>query len=482
MPDSAERTHKPETRRTSPVSSPITDAPAMETLDYDQVTPETVLSLQRQIGNAAVQRWIMRQSAPGLLTVQPPHVRAVTTTCITREFARRLTDPQLQECVAALQQEMLVRPPTDPLHLAAAENLQIIRQEVDHRARNGRMTELLANVTAATDTAAHRAATDALIDYVRAQLNTYPPLVNTFIQQANPGMDEKTRILGRVTAAFARTEFLLGNIYHQGARNWEVNAAGASTSNRGHMVDAYTGGSAMEWCSRFATTALSRLRGDNGVLAASGYRIANPVAMNNELNYDTAYGGDFAGITGGTTAPATSPFAALRTRLQRIANGQVTDQTAQQAVDDFFTNHIRPQAGDIMIVRRGSSNANAFSGSSQSHTTMVERLDGYRISTIEGNTAGGRVAGHVFDLTQVADVEEIVFISRPSLASGMTTDAERATIGAGTPAGTPAVTEDQLMEPVEQMNTMLQQFAAQAGHLRQPAAGETDSVANLTPP
>jgi hypothetical protein len=111
---------------------------------------------------------------------------------------------------------------------------------------------------------------------------------------------------------------------------------------------------------------------------------------------------------------------------------------------------------------------------------MIERVDGSQISTIEGNTGKGRVAGHVFDLLKPGDVEEIIFIARPSLASGLS-DEQKASMGQGTPAGTPAVTEAELLEPIEQLNSMVQRFAAAAGAIRQPDAGETDSVANLSP-
>ena len=133
-----------------------------------------------------------------------------------------------------------------------------------------------------------------------------------------------------------------------------------------------------------------------------------------------------------------------------------------------------------MVVRRGSSTANAFSAKAQSHTTMIERVDGHQLSTIEGNTGKGRVAGHVFDLTKASDVEEIIFIARPSLASGLS-QAQQESIGAGAPVGTAAVTEAELLEPIEQLNAMVQRFAAEAAYVRQTAAGEADSVANLSP-
>jgi hypothetical protein len=47
------------------------------------------------------------------------------------------------------------------------------------------------------------------------------------------------------------------------------------------------------------------------------------------------------------------------------------------------------------------------------------------------------------------------------------------------PAGTAIVGEQQLLEPLQQMNEMLERFAANAGYVNNIPAGGNNSVANL---
>jgi hypothetical protein len=437
--------------------------------------------LQHAIGNTGVQRLIQRQ--PGI-DFSTGFIHELKTTCVTREFPKKLSNDELAQGIQALTAHLQTLQTSDSMYQAAADNLQTLQSEVTYRQREQTMTGHLNDVTGAgNNNADHNRETDELIAYARSQLDTYPPMVDTFVRQATPDVNEKVRVLGEVSALAARMEFFLGSIYHRGSDDWEVNAAGAHTENRGHMVDYYTGGNDIQWCSRFATTARAKVLGSNDLLAASGYKIANPHTndWDIDLDYSAQYGGDFAGMRSGANATAgNNPWAALRQRLTQInGDASIADkpQAKAEAVDNFFNTHIRPQPGDMMIVRRGAANKNSFTGTSNSHTTMVECLDGYQLSTVEGNS-GSRVTGHVFDLTNPADVEEIIYVARPSLATGRTA-AQEAQIGAGVPAGTAIVGEQQLLEPLQQMNEMLERFAANAGYVNNIPAGGNNSVANL---
>lgn len=63
-----------------------------------------------------------------------------------------------------------------------------------------------------------------------------------------------------------------------------------------------------------------------------------------------------------------------------------------------------------MIKTRGSATGNAYSGG-QSHTMMIERFDGYGISTIEGNR-GDQVGARQLDLRDPAHTGQIIFLTR----------------------------------------------------------------------
>lgn len=445
------------------------------------LTPENILNLQRTIGNRSLQRLIQRQDQQISGIVQRTFIDDVKSTSITRTFPKKLHNLELEQVIQALAAHIQNLQPTDSTYQAVTDNMKILRSEVAYRERERNISNLLTSVGGAASSAHHQE-TDKLIDYARKQIETgtFPQMVDTFVQQNVPDADEKVRILGQVAVEAERMEFFLGNIYHMGANDWEVNSAGHHTEDRGHMVDSYTNNRAMHWCSRFATTALSRARGSNTVLASSGYKIANPRGWNIDLDYNPTQGGDFVGMSSGSNATATSnSWAALRQRLAQINHdAAITDkeQAKRQAVDNVFNTEIRPQPGDIMIAKGAGANPNSFNGG-HSHTTTIESLNDYTISTIEGN-AGDRVTGRVYNLLSAADVGKIIYIARPSLASGRTA-AEESQIGAGVAAGTAYIGEQDLLEPLQQMNRMLEKFAANANYIDNVRQGGDHTVSNL---
>jgi hypothetical protein len=292
-------------------------------------------------------------------------------------------------------------------------------------------------------------------------------MIRRYRQQSEPDAGEKVRVLGRAAAAVARMEYFLGTILHRG-KAWE------STPNGGPMVDDYISGAAA-WCSAFATNALQEIYGA-GTRASSGYKIANPDQFEGvELNYDTAQGGAFVGTSGSRHASAANnPFVGLRESLEAVASGTATERTADEIATQFMNDRIRPQAGDLVIIRRGSADRNSFAAKSLSHTLIVESMSGTKMSLIEGNagTHTDRVTGRTLDLAVVNDVEEIIFISRPSLTSGLNAT-EAAAVGTVETVETDLVTADQIQTPIDDLNLLLEDLARIEGDVSHGRVGGT---------
>jgi hypothetical protein len=129
-----------------------------------------------------------------------------------------------------------------------------------------------------------------------------------------------------------------------------------------------------------------------------------------------------------------------------------------------------------MIVKRSTNKtANSFTDKGYSHTTMVERLDGHKIYTIEGN-AGNRVQGRVYDLMDPDDSGKIVYISRLSLNNfGEKPDPKKP----APPFAGPEVSEAELLGPINKLATALTAFAQTKGYINSLAEGQLDVVNNL---
>lgn len=418
-----------------------------------------LLQLQTAAGNAAASQVVQR-------AVLSDH--SLTRTCLDRPVFEALTDSELTDTLAAI--DRLLPGLTDDADRQTAElNRREVRRQQAVRRHTG-FAALETGVRTATSAATRRAAVEALITWSRAQLATYPALIRRFRQQTQPDTAEKVRVLGRAAAGAARMEYLVGTILHRGG-SWET------TENHGPMVDDYGGGSA--WCSRFATTALETILGP-GARAGSGYKIANPSEFTDILiNYDTTQGGAFVGTNRSQHATAAdNPFVGLRESLTAIASGADTAHTAEQVATQFMADHVRPQPGDLLIVRRGVADPNSFAAASLSHTLLVESVSGTKISLIEGNAGvhTDRVTGRVLDLSVVGDVEEIVFISRPSLTSGMSV-ADAGTVGTVRTPEADQVTSDQIQAPIDDLNLLLEDLARAQGDVSHGTVG--GSVAEL---
>lgn len=332
-----------------------------------------------------------------------------------------------------------------------------------------------------------------LIAFAQSKVATYPERVDNFIQQPVPSTDEKVRILGRVAATAARLNFLTGVIFIGGSaerHKWEPRG-----KNRGYLPNRYNA-KGRAWCTRFATKVrASAVGGDD---TSSGFRLANPDQFPNDFStegprYDEASGGALVGARFPRSARENPAWNDLRTSLEQIeGDGSLPDEKKEEkkkeTLDSFFQNHVKPQAGDVMVVRRSSSPAHSFSAKkAKSHTTMIERFADYRIYTIEGNKQG-RVTGREFNLLNPKHVREIIYIARIGLPmsekKGATAGRAVAQTATQTASGQVsarhrALTEADLLVPLRQMSKLLQEYAVLRGLIDRVQEGEINAVANM---
>ena len=341
----------------------------------------------------------------------------------------------------------------------------------------------------------------ALIKYAREQLQTYPAQIQAYKQQATPSEEEKLKVIGKLVVESAKLEFLLGTIYYQGSdQSWE------ERTNQGHLVDYYkkkigaksSSFKKAPWCAMFVGAIRRQVLGSDKGQWGSGYKIAN------KFDYD-GEGAKFVGAKSSRTKQSKNPWYNLKTDLK-----EAPDQTAKEdLVREFYQDYIHPQPGDIMIVRRvNKADTNSFTkgkkvkvkdkdgedvidektgeaktkvkGRNLSHTTLIEKVDGFKLHTIEGNK-GAKVTGRIFDLTDPNDLEEIVFISRMSLDNLKTKDKPKSKPkeeeDSSSVAEVENIEEASLLEPIQEMNRLLQDYAVAKEYIKDVQNG---SVANLT--
>jgi hypothetical protein len=383
----------------------------------------------------------------------------ITLELISTTQARDLTNEQLRNQQATLEAHLSVTDAARHTFSTARKNLITLKTEFARRS--------LPNKTQAQ----HQRIAQSLVDFIRQQMDVYPEMVSRYTSQNTPRTNEKVRVLGAVRAGIARMEFFLGTIFHKGEA-WE-------TKNAGTIVDYFVGNEPRAWCTLFATKTLSVLTGIRGLSSGSGYNLAR----SSRIHFDEAQGGDFAGTRNSRDASSDSthtasynPWAELRQSLKRVDDHQDTTHTKPQLVQTFFTNHIHPQVGDLVVLRRSSATANSFSqdnpktkGQSeafQSHTAIIEKVNGTSIHIIEGNH-DNRAGGRTLELTNPADVEEFIYIARPDLNTYQQQNAPATTAQ----AGSAVVTEAQLSEPVQHINAMLQVIASEGGWIE---SGDTN--------
>lgn len=380
------------------------------------------------------------------------------------------------------------------------ETLAAFRQYLAAERRGHSMAgvaKLIRTLREKTDEAKRQRAAMELRQYVRGLLSEYPQRVEDFLLQPGMSADRKTAVLGELRAAIARMEFLTGTIVMGGSGDPDAEKPSSEYSWETGPNDLVGDYGLDPWCSRFATTIRAMITGKEVV--QSGYRLGpwevGGTDVQHVPDFSEGYGGAFAGPGQGTYGgksvpdPRDNPWADLRSEL----DGESNRADRERTVDQFFEDHLTPQAGDYMVVRRPSAPANQFSGSSQSHTTMIEKRQGYTLYTIEGNKAD-RVTGRVFDLTDPTHVREIIWIGRESILSARPTGTAserrearrarrwglqtRAAVEALPLVSLPQVEPAEILDPVNRINRMLRALATAEGYV-DPVAGDVDTVATM---
>lgn len=354
------------------------------------------------------------------------------------------------------------------------------------------LNEKVKELDGLTDKKQRKAKAKELIELARKEIAKMPPIVNTYVAQASPDAAEKVRVIGQLAANAARVEWLIGSIYLEGSddkNKWKGNGLTKDEEKLlGNYYESKVGAaSGPVWCTAFmgsiymtvAGLKTAKGRTPNGGELWSGYKVGKH-GKEAIFDFSEEQGGKHVGRS---EAKQDESFVNLHKEI--VANKD--DRTKrEEIVMQFFKDHFTPQAGDPMIVKRSTNpDANSFTkadkvtkkGGGQSHTTMVERVEGTKIYTIEGN-AGNRVQGRVYDLADPTDSGKIVFIARFSLANfGEKPDPKMPKTEPTVPVA--EVGEEQLLAPMGKLASVLQAFAQSKGYVRNLNAGESDVVSNL---
>jgi|GEM_PF-4977870 len=351
-------------------------------------------------------------------------------------------------------------------------------------------------IDAAKDEKARKKAGVDLINLARELTGKYPEMLMDYKGQATPDATEKMRVIGELIAISARIEWLAGTIYLGGSGKkdkWEV---GSSNRDKDDVLSSYyqeetgSGEGTGPWCTRFSMTVRKNavgMRGKNGHVSGnawSGYKVGRA----DYWDYEEAQGGKHAGK--GVGQGDEKAFVDLHKAIKKEKEADAR----KTIVESFFKDHIKPQAGDVMVVKRSEAKANSYYDGAKSHTTTIEKVEGSKIYTIEGNS-GGRVMGKVYDLTDKADTEKIIFISRVSLNSiGFETEKQKKArekkegggkqVAAGPEkvlgdAGATPLVEEDILGPAKRLEAKLRAYAEKKKYVDTLAEGEVDSVYHL---
>lgn len=343
------------------------------------------------------------------------------------------------------------------------------------------LNEKIKELDGLTDQKQRKAKAKELITLARAEIAKYPPKVTAYKDQPNPTPEEKVRVIGQLAATAARVEWLIGSIYLEGSddkNKWKGNGLTKDEEKLlGNYYESSVGAeSSGVWCTAFLGTVYKTVAGlknnagktPNGELW-SGYKVGRH-GKSASFDFNSEQGGQHVGRSEGKKDES------WVTLHKEIVKNKDDKAKREELVDQFFKDHFTPQAGDVMIVKRSKNKvANSFTSEGYSHTTMVERVDGRKIHTIEGN-AGNRVQGRVYDLTTPEDSAKIVYIGRFSLDNfGDKPDPKKPK----EPWAGTEVSESELLAPINKLVSVLQQFAQSKGYIQTLQPGQLDVVSNL---
>lgn len=339
-------------------------------------------------------------------------------------------------------------------------------------------------VKAAKDEKERKKAAQELATFARNLTSEYPAKIKEFKAQSTPDATEKVRILGELSAAAARIEWLVGTIYIGGSGSkdkWEE----TKNQDKNDVLAGYYHNSVSNenstgpWCSKFVAAINKNVLGyhDKKGKATgstwSGYKMARADLWD--------YSADQGGASTGKGHDQDKETQKELVQLRKDVKKAKTQAEKTKAVTDFFKTKFKPQPGDTMVVKRESNpTANSYTSKALSHTTMVEKVVGTKIYTIEGN-ASNRVMGRVYDLATDADVIKPVFIGRMSL-NAIKEDKKKtpAAEGEAAPKQTEtSYTEADLLDPVRRLSTKLRKFAEDQKYINKLKSGAVDAVYNL---
>lgn len=353
-------------------------------------------------------------------------------------------------------------------------------EEVNSKAIPG-LNDKIKELDGLTDAKQRKAKAKELITLARAEIAKYPPKIATYKDQPTPDAAEKVRVIGQLAATAARVEWLIGTIYLEGSGDTNKWKGGKLTKDEekllGNYYESSVGAeSSGVWCTAFLGTVYKTVAGlknnagktPNGELW-SGYKVGRH-GKTASFDFDETQGGAHVGRSEGKKDES------WVTLHKEIVKNKDDQAKREELVDQFFEDHFTPQAGDVMIVKRSTNKtANSFTDKGYSHTTMVEKVVGRKIYTIEGN-AGNRVQGRVYDLTDPTDSAKIVYIGRFSLNNF----GDKPNPKNPKPAFTgPEVSEAELLAPINKLVATLQAFAQKKGYINTLAEGQLDLVNNL---
>ncbi|MEF3121625.1 hypothetical protein [Kocuria flava] len=283
----------------------------------------------------------------------------------------------------------------------------------------------------------YQAATLRLASWVREHLPR-KNLIDGYLERTDVPSPQKVATLGKLSAATARMEFLLGTMYHQGVRaRWEKGNVGVFPAT---YHEAVGGGGTQPWCTKFAGYAYARLgfrsAEDERSMFLSGYRLRHwsrtGKSVDNKRLLTPADRTVAAEGSSGTLLDS-SEWKKLTTALKKARS----PEARAAAASTFFATRTTPQPGDTLVKSRGEgAGSNTFSAKAQSHTMLVDRFDpsAWTVSTVEGN-AGDRVGARVIDLTDPVQVSQIVFLTRLGTEHFGDPDTDRSAPPPGGPFG-----------------------------------------------